>query len=474
MKKKLISLFCIIALTSSIVACGNSNPSKPSVEDEQATEVGTTVADVKEDEAETDFEEEVSEEEVTEEATVSSESNQTDTGSAAKENEAESEPDYDANVFEKAPSTDIQFFDIPEGTTKIGYNAFAGCSNLDTVTIPDSVKVIDGNAFSGCEALKEIKLPEGLVRIENHAFSGAGIERIHIPDSVEYIGQGAFSSCKNLKDANIPSGACLIDEKNKHSNAVFSYCESLENVSLPDDLEFIPAAMFAECRNRSSIQIPDSVKVIEQKAFSCCESLSDFAMPSSLTEIESCAFECCAKDSDTVELTLPNTTKTIKDGAFQFCNAIITLPPSITKLGNNPFSEVKELKVPQSLLDSLHVREDGFADAYGQGVKVTVYTPDITDVPDDTPTASQEEDGIVGDWYPEGSNSDSQNYWTINDDGTGVSYDGNKENSFKYDFDGVTLRITWGGIGHIQETYYYDNGVLESSHGAAGTNYIKK
>ena len=130
--------------------------------------------------------------------------------------------------------------------------------------------------------------------------------------------------------------------------------------------------------------------------------------------------------------------------------------------------------MPQSLLDSLHVREDGFADAYAHNAKVTVYTPDDTDIPDDTSSASQEEEGIVGDWYPEGSDSDSQNYWTINDDGTGVSYDGNKEKSFKYDFDGFTLLIKWGGVSNLRETYYYDDGVLESSNRSTGTNYIKK
>ena len=99
---------------------------------------------------------------------------------------------------------------------------------------------------------------------------------------------------------------------------------------------------------------------------------------------------------------------------------------------------------------------------------------DGTGYPDDTPTASQEEDCIVGDWYPEGSDSDSQYYLTINDDGTGVSHDGNEERIFEYTFDGFTLRIKWGGTTRIQETYYYDNGVLKSSHRAAGTNYIKK
>ena len=474
MKEKIISLFCIIALTSCFVACGNNNSSTSSANDEQATEVDSTVADVKEDEAESDFKEEVSEEEATEESTVITESNQTDTGSAAKENEAESEPNYDANVFEEAPSTDIQFFDVPEGTTKIGHNAFAGCSNLDSVTIPDSVLVIDSGAFSDCRALKSITLPEGLERIEAHAFEASGIESIHIPDSVKYIGDSVFLYCENLKEANIPSGALLKDEYNNQSASIFSGCESLENVDLPDTMDSIPMSTFMDCSSLSSIDIPNSVKVIEPAAFSHCSSLCDISMPSNLVEIGKGAFSRCGTNGSEMEITLPNTVKTIGDGAFERCNAIIILPASITKLGIIPFNEVKEVKVPQSLLDSLHVREDGFADAYARNAKVTAYTPDNTDIPDDNSSANQEEDGIVGDWYPQDSNSGSQIYMTINDDGTGVYHDGAKEKDFKYEFDGFTFLIKWGGVSNIRETYYYDEGVLESSNRSTGTNYIKK
>ncbi len=42
---------------------------------------------------------------------------------------------------------------------KIGYKAFANCSNITAITIPDSVKEIEGAAFFGCNKLVEMTIP---------------------------------------------------------------------------------------------------------------------------------------------------------------------------------------------------------------------------------------------------------------------------------------------------------------------------
>ncbi len=45
---------------------------------------------------------------------------------------------------------------IPGSVTSIGLGAFAGCSNLTSITIPNSVTSIGNNAFFWCEGLKDI------------------------------------------------------------------------------------------------------------------------------------------------------------------------------------------------------------------------------------------------------------------------------------------------------------------------------
>ena len=45
---------------------------------------------------------------------------------------------------------------IPDGVTEIGKEAFAGCTNLQSLVIPNSVKVIEEGAFYYCTSLKSI------------------------------------------------------------------------------------------------------------------------------------------------------------------------------------------------------------------------------------------------------------------------------------------------------------------------------
>lgn len=44
---------------------------------------------------------------------------------------------------------------IPDGVTEIGKEAFAGCTNLQSLVIPNSVKVIEEGAFTGCTVYVE-------------------------------------------------------------------------------------------------------------------------------------------------------------------------------------------------------------------------------------------------------------------------------------------------------------------------------
>lgn len=52
--------------------------------------------------------------------------------------------------------TSITSFEIPDGITSIGGDAFNGCTSLSSVTIPDSVTSIGGAAFAYCTSLSSI------------------------------------------------------------------------------------------------------------------------------------------------------------------------------------------------------------------------------------------------------------------------------------------------------------------------------
>ena len=88
----------------------------------------------------------------------------------------------DNNELVAFASAGLESYEIPEGVTSIGDNAFYGCSNLQSITIPDSVTTIGKEAFSMCYKLQSIT----------------------IPDSVTSIGDEALGDCDNLNTVNIP------------------------------------------------------------------------------------------------------------------------------------------------------------------------------------------------------------------------------------------------------------------------------
>lgn len=92
----------------------------------------------------------------------------------------------------------------PNGNSKIGQQAFEGCTNLTSVDFGYSWKEIGTQAFTGCSALKDIVLPEGVEYIRNGAFSGAAIEAIHLPNTLKVIEENAFV-CEKLKTITIPA-----------------------------------------------------------------------------------------------------------------------------------------------------------------------------------------------------------------------------------------------------------------------------
>ena len=88
---------------------------------------------------------------------------------------------------------------IPNSVTRIGYDAFSGCSGLTSVTIPSSVTSIGSSAFYGCSGLTSVTIPSSVTSIGSSAFSGcSGLTSVTIPSSVTSIGSYAFSGCSSL------------------------------------------------------------------------------------------------------------------------------------------------------------------------------------------------------------------------------------------------------------------------------------
>jgi hypothetical protein len=84
---------------------------------------------------------------------------------------------------------------IPGGVTRIGDNAFLGCTLLDPINIPSSVTRIGQNAFKGCTSLQSVyvsaKTPPVLAA-GSHAFDGCAVGfKIAVPAGCQAAYQAA-------------------------------------------------------------------------------------------------------------------------------------------------------------------------------------------------------------------------------------------------------------------------------------------
>ena len=201
---------------------------------------------------------------------------------------------------------------IPDSVTEIGANAFAGCTNLTSVTYggdwsnltiqsgnpavqdaanaplfdfeftPDNTAVIVTNyKYNGAAA--DVTIPsrykgKPVTMIDHAAFFNSAVTSVTIPDSVTSISDEAFINCPKLTNISIPNSVTYI------GFSAFSSCTSLKSITLPSSLSFISGALFLGCSQLTTIHIPVSVTSIGNNAFADCPSLMTVTYPGSKTQ----------------------------------------------------------------------------------------------------------------------------------------------------------------------------------------------
>ena len=234
---------------------------------------------------------------------------------------------------------------IGSGVTAIGDSAFAGCTNMTSVTIPGTVR-----------------------KIGNYAFSNSGIISIILPESVREVGYSAFSHCEKLKTVKLSTGMASTPDfegcsslttitipKGTKSIGSFEGCKSLQKIVVPAGVEYVGG--FKDCTSLTSLSFPDSVysigrcsgcsKLVSVKlsrrlnylwseAFKDCTKLTTITNLDRVSEIGKDAFSGC-KALKTINLRYITN---IEDSAFENCSALttVTLPISLNEVGYYAFN----------------------------------------------------------------------------------------------------------------------------------------
>ena len=267
--------------------------------------------------------------------------------------------------------TDVTFGDV----ASIGNFAFKDCAAIGEVVIPDSVTSIGDGAFSGCSGLTSMRLPfvggseqttpsastlfGYIFGTESYANSFETVQLYGVEEgqSVAYyiprnlskvsvggdIGFGAFYGCDRLVDVTIEQASTIGDQA-FYNNA------SLESISLPSALRSIGDSAFAYCAALPSIAIPNGVTHIGNSAFYRCGDWESISLPF-IGENESGSgderfISIFGQVPSSLNEVIVTGSSSINAKAFEDCYFLekITLPESITELGDNLFDDCTGLE----------------------------------------------------------------------------------------------------------------------------------
>ena len=176
-------------------------------------------------------------------------------------------------------------------------NAFYGCAYIESITLNDEVSSIGGYAFYTCNSLKSFTMPDGVTSSGGDAFDGCtSLEAVYVNDISHWMGISFSSS-----DANplIFAGILYVGG------------EMLTELILPDDVTSIGAYAFYGCTSIADISMHENIQEIGTYAFAKCTSLVSVEIPESVTAIGLAAFkECSGLRSITVPFIGSDTNRT--------------------------------------------------------------------------------------------------------------------------------------------------------------------
>ena len=201
----------------------------------------------------------------------------------------------------QAPGGLTGSYRVADTVTKIGDQAFFGCSGLTGLTLPESLQTVGEAAFQNCTKLKSVAIPNSVSAIGEGAFRGcSALSGIEVSENNQNYSSDAsgvlFDKAKTVllqAPGGLSGSYTLPASVTAVADSAFWYCESVWEVNLQGNVQALGKAAFASCSGLESITLSARLTVIPEDAFSGCFSLRQITVPAGVTEIESSAFTYC-------------------------------------------------------------------------------------------------------------------------------------------------------------------------------------
>ena len=275
--------------------------------------------------------------------------------------------------------------------TSVGYQAFRGCANINSVSLPESITEISPQSFTMCVKLSAINIPNSVNSIGYNAFMNCNeLHSVTLPNSITSIGFGAFGWCLNLLEVYsyieepfaissggmgnaynpfdynregltlyVPAGTKALYEATDGWKEFKNIVEMGESewekygiftfdgidYCIEDGeafVQFVPKDITGRVVIPSTVSAPDrkaySVTAIGYVAFKECIGITEIVLPNTIVEICDEAFVRCT-GLNSIEI--PNSVVSIGKDAFYNCAYLksIEIPNSVITIGNGAFEK---------------------------------------------------------------------------------------------------------------------------------------
>ena len=169
---------------------------------------------------------------------------------------------------------------IPNNVKSIGYGAFMDKTNLENINIPNSVEVVDGKAFANCTSLTNIIIPNSVTRIDDEAFSGcSNLTNLVLSNNLNQLGKDIVKDCKSLI-YNVSDNLNYIKSSDNDYYILVSLAsKDITKATVNDNCKIILNNSFTESDTLNEIIIPNSVEYISKGAISYCRALKSLTLP---------------------------------------------------------------------------------------------------------------------------------------------------------------------------------------------------
>ena len=215
---------------------------------------------------------------------------------------------------------------LPAGLTRIGVNAFKGCTGLTEITLPCDLGS-NSNAFDGCSSLVSISFAEGVTSVLGGGLGGlANLTTMKFPSTlaelnVDLIGESvtditfapgcAYSLNNGVIAKTTESGTELLKVL-----AGASIVDADGVLDIPEGVVSVGANVFQGRSDIKSVVLPSTLKAIGGGAFQDCSNLTGvLTIPQGVTDLGAGAFV----GTGITKAVIPTGVATVGHQVFSFC-----------------------------------------------------------------------------------------------------------------------------------------------------------